>query len=457
MSLPPGATLVSGSIPDASQLPPGATLVSGDLPKSSEAPKPGLLDKANEYAAKALSGAGLPTSLSNVPDWFKHLTGTHPDSQPFWAPIREAIKNPTQENIVNAVPFIGPSSVAMSKDVRAGNYGGAAATLAGTVGSAVLPTKAPEIAGGLSDTAQAIRDTPGAISDAAQNGLRDPITGKIKPGVKTAAKVVGGVAGAIPGALHGNLPAAYIGGEAGARTLPAVVDAITPSSKAIEQLNADAAAMRMNNLRARVAESKAAEAAGQTVPEYRAAQKSAAKANATANLSDLAGVQPSGVSVLPEPRALFPGETPNYMASVPRGTLQDLALAGKPGAAKQIQQLGGQVLFAPPGAGISNVKSAVALRDLLEAKPNMTLNPVGAGGARPIVNPADQFEASFGPEHQEVGDLAEWETGNREGVKVGSDLDKAAKSIFGGKSFADLEPAQKAHILRIAQTQVAVP
>lgn len=45
----------------------------------------------------------------------------------------------------------------------------------------------------------------------------------------------------------------------------------------------------------------------------------------------------------------------------------------------------------------------------------MTLNPVGDTGARPLT--ADQFESSFGPEYQEVGDLAEWETGNREGVK----------------------------------------
>lgn len=87
---------------------------------------------------------------------------------------------------------------------------------------------------------------------------------------------------------------------------------------------------------------------------------------------------------------------------------------------------------------------------------NATLNTVGANGARAIVSPADQFESSFGPEHKEVGDLAEWETGNREGVKVG-DLDQAAKSMFGAKSFEHLTDAQKSHILRIAQTQVAVP
>jgi hypothetical protein len=99
----------------------------------------------------------------------------------------------------------------------------------------------------------------------------------------------------------------------------------------------------------------------------------------------------------------------------------------------------------------------VPLRDLVG---NQTLNPVGGGGARPIVSPEAQFESSFGPEHQEVGDLAEWETGNREGVKVGSSanaLDSAAKSMFGAKDFSSLNTAQKAHILRIAQTQVAVP
>jgi hypothetical protein len=88
---------------------------------------------ADEYAGKALAGAGLPTSISNVPEWFQHLTGTHPDSQPFWEPIRRAIQNPTQENIVGAVPFVGPASVAMSKDVQKGDYAGAMATLAGTL------------------------------------------------------------------------------------------------------------------------------------------------------------------------------------------------------------------------------------------------------------------------------------------------------------------------------------
>lgn len=189
---------------------------------------------------------------------------------------------------------------------------------------------------------------------------------------------------------------------------------------------------------------------------YGPASPSAEEFRQGAKLSDLVGERPSGITVLPEPRAAQPGDV-NLMGSIPRGSLQELALAGKPNAGTQLQHLGQPVLYAPSGAGISNLKSSVALRDLLSAQPGQTLNPVGAGGARPIVSPESQFKSSFGPEHQEVGDLAEWETGNREGVKVGSDLDKAAKSMFGGKSFDSLTQAQKAHILRIAQTQVVVP
>lgn len=105
-----------------------------DVTPVEESKPAGIVGKAQEFAGKALHAAGLPAGFSDVPNWFHHLIGTAKDSEPFWGPVREAIKNPTQENIVKAVPFIGPASVAMSKDVQAGNYGGAAATLAGTVG-----------------------------------------------------------------------------------------------------------------------------------------------------------------------------------------------------------------------------------------------------------------------------------------------------------------------------------
>lgn len=105
----------------------------------SDAAKPTTLDKANQYAGKALSAAGLPTSIKDIPNWFEHFVGVAKDSKPFWDAFKTAVENPTQENIVAAVPFFGPASVAMSKDVQKGDYGGAAATLAGTIGSLAAP------------------------------------------------------------------------------------------------------------------------------------------------------------------------------------------------------------------------------------------------------------------------------------------------------------------------------
>lgn len=59
------------------------------------------------------------------------------------------------------------------------------------------------------------------------------------------------------------------------------------------------------------------------------------------------GIQPSGTSLIPEPRAPFAGENEGYMASVPRGTLSDLATSGKPGAGTQLQQLGQPIIYIP--------------------------------------------------------------------------------------------------------------
>jgi hypothetical protein len=72
----------------------------------------------------------------------------------------------------------------------------------------------------------------------------------------------------------------------------------------------------------------------------------------------------TGVAVLPEPRAPFEGETPNYMASVPRPKLERLALSGKPGAGAQLQQLGQHVVYAPRGSEIES-PSMDALRESL--------------------------------------------------------------------------------------------
>jgi hypothetical protein len=84
-----------------------------------------------EDVAKVFQGAGLPRSLADIPDWYHHLIGTAPDSKPWWDAIHTAVKNPTQENIVRAVPLIGGLSADMAKDVSEKDYAGAVHQLFG--------------------------------------------------------------------------------------------------------------------------------------------------------------------------------------------------------------------------------------------------------------------------------------------------------------------------------------
>jgi len=69
---------------------------------------------------------------------------------------------------------------------------------------------------------------------------------------------------------------------------------------------------------------------------------------------------PHGVTLIPEPRAPFSGENPNYMASVPREGLGKMALARKPGAGVQMQQLGEPVLYVPKEAGFPGPRPQTA-------------------------------------------------------------------------------------------------
>lgn len=149
----------------------------GDIDKS-----PGVVDRANELAGKFLSGAGLPTSISDIPNWFQHFVGAAKDSKPAWEAFKTAVEHPTQENIVNAVPFFGPTSVAMSKDVRKGDYSGAAVDAAATLAPALVG-KAPQMAEGLTGVGEAIHNAPSAVKNAIGTALRDELN-KMKPGVK---------------------------------------------------------------------------------------------------------------------------------------------------------------------------------------------------------------------------------------------------------------------------------
>lgn len=84
------------------------------------------------------------------------------------------------------------------------------------------------------------------------------------------------------------------------------------------------------------------------------------------------------VTVIPEPRATFPGETPNYMASVPREELSPLAMTRKPGAGTQMQQLGKPVIYTPAEAGFPGPRTTTLFGP--EGEP---IRPV-SGGSEPM-------------------------------------------------------------------------
>ncbi len=105
--------------------------------------------------------------------------------------------------------------------------------------------------------------------------------------------------------------------------------------------------------------------------DFNAGRKGLPSPIATVQLKDLIGKTPSGTILVPEPNTT-PANHVNLMGSVPREQLGDLALAGKPDAAAQLQHLGNNVLYVPSGEGISNVRSSVKLSDLAgPAEPNL--------------------------------------------------------------------------------------
>lgn len=151
--------------------------------------------------------------------------------------------------------------------------------------------------------------------------------------------------------------------------------------------------------------------------EYNAGRKGVSIAPPSSTSPSEGGIAAPQADVIkvPEPRELFPGEKVGYNASTPRRLLLDNALQGRPGAAEMLRNAGKTPLYVPE-SGYAPPKERITLGAPTPERSQITLNPIGAKGARPLV-PENQFESSFGPEHQEVGDLAEWETGSREGVR----------------------------------------
>lgn len=122
--------------------------------KSSQVENPGTVAQyehglgketgAEHAASSVLKGAGLPTSISDIPDWMRHFVGQE-KGQPFKLgsiqdiqaakAVKDFIDNPNEETATRAVPFFGPVSAEAASDVRNGDYTGAAGKLTGFFGA----------------------------------------------------------------------------------------------------------------------------------------------------------------------------------------------------------------------------------------------------------------------------------------------------------------------------------
>lgn len=201
---------------------------------------------------------------------------------------------------------------------------------AGVLGEVAVPTAlavSPLAAEGIAKSG-----LPTAARDIASKAVYTE-ENKMRPVAKTAAKVTGALVGHATG-----LPeAGVVGYLEGPRVLESIVPkraapATYPGAPLPEagefyaKRGAEMDAIRkMNALAERVKAREAvaqAKAAREELPEQQ-------------------------VFTVPVPREPLPGENPNYMASVPRGTLPELAAGGKPGAATQLQNLGRKILYVP--------------------------------------------------------------------------------------------------------------
>lgn len=297
----------------------------------------------------------------------------------------------------------------------------ASGNTAGVAADAAVPAAEALLGLGVHEAAPHVAAALPVAADAVGTALRTP-EGKLIAPVKVGAKLAGMAGGhftGVPGA--GELGGYLMGDKLADMLIPDRPDAMTTAQRKI------------------VAKAQAAPING---PAYPTADQLAQGVK----LSDLVGEKPSGITVVPEPRAPFAGETPNYMASVPRDQLGNLALAGKPGAGTQLQQLGQPVLYAPSGAGISNLKSSVALRDLLGSQPGDFAKPTssiklsagedlgpGLGTEHTIHTPDGKRIGSVTVEPKGDGVLhVNWLGGDLAGNATRSDIMNALKQEYPG-------------------------
>jgi hypothetical protein len=117
---------------------------------------PSRLEAGNEEASKILSNAMLPTSISDIPKWGSRMLGQEPGQKPWWNSFKEAWSNPTERNIVGAVPVAGPISVSAADEPT---LLGKAGVLAGA-----------GLGGATAETALRIPGKLGALANKAKEG-----------------------------------------------------------------------------------------------------------------------------------------------------------------------------------------------------------------------------------------------------------------------------------------------
>lgn len=325
-----------------------------------------------ERAVKGV-GRGLAGMGMGLYDTVRHpidtAVGMYENAKEHWSAAKD---EPTTIGKVreygNGVPMLGPLAKSLGERYGSGDEAGA---IAEGLTTAVGPSALKEVAGLASPVKRAIgrgvREGPRVLDPATQTTSKGPLRPWVKavggPDLLGGEKVLNAVLPAHPGIIDPRLSAnerisTLKPWEPKSPVPPKPVD---PVAQAVREGRAAKIPSRMP------AEEpykpyKAGPSAGlDTYAPNRSIGTPITGRSGVGPASPTAGVRrpfsgfvgstappvEEGVSVVPEPRSLFPGEQPNYEASVPRDELLGQAQQRKPGAAKQLQQIGKTILYKP--------------------------------------------------------------------------------------------------------------
>lgn len=303
------------------------------------------------------------------------------------------------------IPFLGPQMEQAGEHIQQGQ-------VARGIGESTglgLGVSAP---GAFNLARSGIGAGAGAVGEMLPEGLRGSVAtalttpeGKLSPFVNMASKVAGTGLGYLGGHLVGEpIAGALIGRE----MAPEIVQSMIGERPAETELGGQpmsyeekAAALQARGRQQAALDRQAAReaAANAPQPELGSPENPGWQVPLPSRMPKAAPVATGapgvpaattpGVNVIPEPRPTFQGEQPNYMASVPRGTLLKAANAAKPGAGTQLQQLGKTVIYAPSGAGIeapdiSALQERMSPAAQQQFGPQFTAEQYGDGSTRQV-------------------------------------------------------------------------